>query len=142
MELSEARDTARRMIERLDSGAPPAPPEPHPRSADVLTLGALLDRYEAMRLREGRWIKMLAKTQRAAAAASQAVPRHYLPTSSQSRPARRSRRMVEAGTVIEANRLLGALGPVLRWAAEEDLIPANFVAGDPSHASEASATAS
>ena len=35
--------------------------------------------------------------------------------------------MVEADTVIAANRMLGYLGPVLRWAAQEDLIPANFV---------------
>ena len=28
---------------------------------------------------------------------------------------------------MQANRLLGYLGPVLRWAAQEDLIPTNFV---------------
>ena len=35
--------------------------------------------------------------------------------------------MVEADTIATANRMLGHLGPVLRWAAEEDLIPVNFV---------------
>ena len=36
-------------------------------------------------------------------------------------------RIVERGALIAANRLLGYLGPVLRWAAQEDLIPTNFV---------------
>ena len=127
MELKEARENARRMIERLDSGAPPAPPEAHPRSAGALTLGALLDTYEVMRLREGRRIKALAKTQRA-------LRRHLkpylgLPADQFSKADLRSVRdtMIEAGTVIEANRLLGALSPVMRWAAEEDLVPVNFV---------------
>ena len=34
--------------------------------------------------------------------------------------------LVEAGTLATANRMLAAIGPVLRWAAEEDLIDANF----------------
>ena len=29
--------------------------------------------------------------------------------------------------MIAGNRMLGYLGPVLRWAAQEDLIPVNFV---------------
>ena len=35
--------------------------------------------------------------------------------------------IVERGALMQANRLLGYLGPVLRWAAQEDLIPTNFV---------------
>ena len=35
--------------------------------------------------------------------------------------------MTKADNVIAANRMLGYLGPVLRWAAQEDLIPVNFV---------------
>ena len=49
MELGEAREAGRKLIERVDSGAPAAEPAPHPRSAIALTLGALLDRYEEMR---------------------------------------------------------------------------------------------
>jgi integrase len=127
MELGEARDAARRVIERAEKGVPIDDPVPHPRSPDVLTLGGLLDRYEAMRLREGRRIKVLAKTQRA-------LRRHLkpylsLPADQFSKADLRAVRdaMVEAGTVIEANRLLEALGPAMRWAAEEDLIPVNFV---------------
>ena len=59
MELAEARDAARRVIERADRGLPAEAPAPHPRSADVLTLGDLFDRYEALRIREGRKIKTL-----------------------------------------------------------------------------------
>lgn len=127
LELGEARDAARRLIERADKGVPIDAPVPHPRSSNTLTLGALLDRYEAMRLREGRRIKVLAKTQRA-------LRRHLkpylsLPAGQFSKADLRAVRdtMVEAGTAIEANRLLEALGPALRWAAEEDLIPVNFV---------------
>jgi integrase len=34
--------------------------------------------------------------------------------------------VAERGATVQANRLLGYAGPVLRWAAEEDLIPFNF----------------
>ena len=35
--------------------------------------------------------------------------------------------LIDAGTITAVNRLLASLGPVLRWAAEEDLISVNFV---------------
>ena len=127
MELKDAREAGGDLIMRVDSGAPPAPPEEHPRSSNTLTLGALLDRYEATRIREGHRIKSLPKTQRA-------LRRHLkpylgLPADQFSKADLRAVRdtMVEDGTVIEANRLLGALGPAMRWAAEEDLVPVNFV---------------
>jgi hypothetical protein len=62
MDLGEARSSARTMIERVDSGATPLPPEPHPRAS--LTLGSLLDNYEKMRIREGQRIKSLPKAMR------------------------------------------------------------------------------
>ena len=34
--------------------------------------------------------------------------------------------VAERGKTVQANRLLGYVGPVLRWAAQEDLIPVNF----------------
>ena len=34
--------------------------------------------------------------------------------------------MVERDAMLAGNRLLQRLGPVLKWAAQEDLIPANF----------------
>jgi len=92
-----------------------------------LTLGALLDRYEALRAREGQRTRSLPKAMR--------LLRHHLrpylslPAEQFSKADLRASRdaMVEAGTVIAANRLLGYLGPILRWAAQEDLISMNFV---------------
>ena len=65
----------------------------------------------------------------AAGAAAPSQPYLSLPAAQFSKADLRAVRdtLVEAGTVIEANRLLEALGPAMRWAAEEDLIPVNFV---------------
>ena len=57
MSLAEARTAASRLIERFEGGAAPPPPPVHPRSA--LTLGALIDRYEVLRRKEGHRIKYL-----------------------------------------------------------------------------------
>ena len=80
LELREARDEARLMIEMADRGLPirsvpppqlmaelvdrglpirSTPPAPHPRSSHVLTLGDLFDRYEALRKKEGNKIRTL-----------------------------------------------------------------------------------
>jgi len=127
MPLADARDNARKMIERLDSGAPPAPPEAHPRSADAVTLAALLERYEAMRIREGHRIKALPKAMRAMRL--HLKPYLGLPADQFSKADLRDVRdaLIDAGTITAVNRLLASLGPVLRWAAEEDLISVNFV---------------
>ena len=124
--LAEAREAARSHALRIESGAPPSPPSPHPRSAAVLTLGGLIDRYEAMRLRERARVKSLP-------AAMVTVRRFLKPwldapaaqfTKSDLRAARSA--VAERGKTIQANRLLGYVGPLLRWAAQEDLIPVNF----------------
>ena len=36
-------------------------------------------------------------------------------------------KLIDAGTAIAANRTLASLGPVMRWASEEDLIETNIV---------------
>lgn len=127
MPLADAREAARSMVERIDSGAAPVPLAPHPRSPDALTLGSLLDRYETIRLREGQRIKSLPKQMR--------LLRHHLRpylglradqfSKADLRAVRND--LVEAGTMATANRMLATLGPALRWAAEEDLIESNFV---------------
>src|SRR5262249_16950782 len=62
LSLADARTPAGKLIERMEAGAAPLPPAVHPRSA--LTLGALIDRYEALRQREGHRIKQLACSMR------------------------------------------------------------------------------
>jgi integrase len=126
MPLAEARVAARSMIERIDSGASPEPSAPHPRSPDALTLGALLDRYEAMRIREGQKIRTLAKSMRLLR--HQLRPYLGLPAAQFSKADLRNARnaLVEAGTIATANRMLATIGPALRWASEEDLVPVNF----------------
>jgi integrase len=124
--LTEARDAARNLVERLDSGTPPAPPPQHPRSAATLTLGGLIDRYEKMRERERTRIKTLP--------AAMTVLRRCLkpwldlPAAQFTKADLRAARDIVADrdAIVQANRLLGYVGPVLRWAAEEDLIPFNF----------------
>jgi integrase len=124
--LIEARDAARNLVERLDCGAPPAPAPQHPRSAATLTLGGLIDRYEKMRERERTRVKTLP--------AAMAVLRRCLkpwldlPADKFTKTDLRTARNIIADrdATVQANRLLGYAGPVLRWAAEEDLIPVNF----------------
>jgi integrase len=125
MSLADAREAARRLITRLDSGAPAEVPAPHPRATAGLTLGGLLDRYEAMRLREGQRIKTLAKSMRVLR--QHLKPYLGLPATEFSKNDLRSVRDGMAGTTAAANRLLASLSPALKWASEEDLIAVNFV---------------
>jgi integrase len=126
--LADARTKAGELVKRLDAGAPPsAPPPVHPRSPDALTLGALIDRYEALRTREGTRTKTLPIAMR--------TLRHGLksylgiPAAEFSKADLRAARdaIADRDALIQANRLLSYLGPVLKWAAQEDLVPHNFV---------------
>jgi integrase len=125
LSLADARAAAGRLLERVESGAAPLPPPVHPRSA--LSLSGLIDKYEDLRLREGHRIKQLAPSMRALRGGLA----NYLnlPAAQFSKADLRAARdaIADRGTLIAANRLLGYLGPVFRWAAQEDLIPTNFV---------------
>jgi integrase len=125
LSLADARTAAGKLLERVEAGATPLPPPVHPRSA--LTLGALIDRYEALRHREGHRIKQLAPSMRALRVGLADYLR--LPATQFSKADLRAARdaIADRGTLIAANRLLGYLGPVFKWAAQEDLIPTNFV---------------
>jgi integrase len=127
MELSEARDAGRKLIDRADRGIPVEAHAQHPRSADALTLGGLLDRYETLRTREGQRTKSLPEAMRMLR--RNLKPYLALPAGQFSKADLRAARdaMVEADIVIAGNRMLGYLGPIMRWAAQEDLIPTNFV---------------
>ena len=120
---------ARRPVGRSSAptaGLPTEAPAPHPRSAEVLTLGDLFDKYETLRKREGRKIKTLDEAMRLLR--RNLAPYLPLPADQFSKADLRAARdaMVEADAMIAGNRLLQRLGPVLKWAAQEDLIPANF----------------
>ncbi|MGQ2185279.1 tyrosine-type recombinase/integrase [Bradyrhizobium barranii] len=80
-----------------------------------------------MRKREGHRIKALPKAMRGMR--GHLKPYLELPATDFSKADLRDvrDRMIEADTLTAINRLLASLGPVLRWAAEEDLIPVNFV---------------
>ena len=115
------------MIERADRGLPAETPAPHPRSADVLTLGDLFDDYEKLRKREGHKIKTLDEAMRLLR--FNLAPYLSMPADQFSKADLRAARdaMVERDALLAGNRLLQRLGPVLRWAEQEELIPANFM---------------
>ena len=125
--LAEAREACRKASERIDGGVMPAAPSPHPRSADALTLGSLLDRYEAMRVREGQRIKALPKAMRQLRL--HLKPWLGLPAGEFTKADLRAMRdkLIDAGTATAANLTLASLGPVMRWASEEDLIRTKIV---------------
>jgi hypothetical protein len=127
MGLAEARKAAREASERIDSGGTPAPSAPHPRSSSVLTLGKLFDHYEALRRREGKKIKTLDEAMRLVRRCL--APYLAVPADKFSKADLRAARdaMVDDGATFAGNRMLGYLGPVMRWAAQEDLVPANFM---------------
>ena len=127
MGLQQARKSGRDLLARLESGAPAPAPASHPRAASALTLGALVDRYEKLRLREGHRTKTLTEAMRMLRV--ELKPWLGLPVAGFSKADLRAARdaIVQRGALIAANRLLGYLGPVLRWAAQEDLVPTNFV---------------
>src|ERR1700730_2211291 len=57
--LAEGRGARRQASERIDGGVMALAPAPHPRSANALSLGSLIDRYEALRVKEAERTKAL-----------------------------------------------------------------------------------
>ena len=125
--LAEAREAARKASERIDNGVMPAAPAPHPRSAAALTLETLIDRYEALRTKEGARIKALPEAM--ASLRRNLKPWLSHPADQFSKADLRAARdgADKSSGMIAANRFLAYLGPVMRWAAQEDLVPVNFV---------------
>ncbi len=125
--LSQARQLAREAALRIDSGAAPLVARPHPRSSSALSLGALLDRYEAMRLRDGKRIKTLRKVMMSVR--KELAPYAGLPASAFGKADVRAIRdgMLARGAAVQWNRVRSALRVFLQWAVEEDFIEANPV---------------
>lgn len=118
-----ARERAREALSRFERGAPAPAPVPHPRSA--LTLGALLDRYESTRLREGPRTKSLPQAMRMLRGGLFAYLN--LPAASFTKADVRAARdaLTERGLTRQPAKLVAALGTALQWAAHEDLIEHN-----------------
>ena len=118
---------AREAALRIDSGTAPFLARPHPRSTNALSLGALLDRFEAMRLQDGRRNKTLRK--RLMAVRKELAPYAGLPASAFGKTDVRAIRdaMLARGAAVQWNRVRSTLRVFLQWAVEEDLIEANPV---------------
>ena len=129
VELADAREAARNLIERLEKGAPPSPPPPHPRSASAFTLGGLIDRYERMRQKERTRIKTLPEAMRTLRRCLE--PWLDLPAAAFTKADLRAARdaVAERGALMQANRLLAYTGPVGRRGGPD---PGQFRAGHPS----------
>jgi integrase len=127
MELAAAREAARKLIDRADKGVPIEVSAPHPRSSDALTLGALIDRYEALRIREGQRTKSLPEAMRSLRRNLKSYL--SLPAGEFTKADLRAARdgADKRSGRIAANRFLAYLGPLMRWASMEDLVPVNFV---------------
>src|SRR5262249_16181069 len=104
LSLADARTAAGKLLQRMEAGGAPTPPPVHPRSA--LTVGALIDRYETLRQREGHRIKQLARSMRALRTGLADYLK--LPAAQFGKHDLRAARdaIAERGTHIAANRLL------------------------------------
>lgn len=126
MGLADARTAADEIIKRVEVGQP-AQPEPviHPQSSSALTVGKLIDKYEAMKTKEGVRIKKLPlamRTVRNGLTAYLTTPLNQF-TKADLRVARDA---IFDRAPIQANRFMAYFGPVMRWAAQEDYIEHNF----------------
>jgi integrase len=137
MSLAAAREAARKLIERVEAGAPIPPPAAHPRAA--LTLGTLIDNYEKLRIKEGTRIKALPDAM--ASLRRNLKPWLATPAAQFTKADLRAARdgADKQSGMIAANRFLAYLGPVMKWASQEDMVPVNFV-GDVRRAPETKRT--
>ena len=125
MSLAAAREAARKLIERVEAGAPIPPAATHPRAA--LTIGGLIDSYEKLRIKEGVRIKALPGAM--ASLRRNLGPWLATPAAQFTKADLRAARdgADKRSGMIAANRFLAYFGPLMKWAAQEDMVPHNFV---------------
>ena len=125
MSLAAAREAARKLIERVEAGAPIPPAATHPRAA--LTIGGLIDNYEKLRIKEGARIKALPEAM--ASLRRNLGPWLATPAAQFTKADLRAARdgADKRSGMIAANRFLAYFGPLMKWAAQEDMVPHNFV---------------
>ena len=139
MGLADARKAAGTLAERIEAGAPPEPPAPHPRAA-VLTLGGLIDRYERHRRRKGgRGMKSLdeaLRTVRRGLADYLKLPAVQFSKAD----LRAARDVIAARAPTAANRFQAYLGPGARLG-RLPRISSRTISAAPSSASDARSSA-
>ena len=128
MGLAEARETAAALLKRVEAGlaAPAVQKIIHPQSPDALTLGKLIDKYEAMRRMKGGRIKRLDAALRTVRNGL-ADYLNYRSLNFRKPICALRATAIAKRAPLQANRFLAYLGPVMKWAAAEDHVPVNFV---------------
>jgi integrase len=124
--IREARDKAREILERFEAGVPLHITTPAPQ-ADTLTVRDLLEKYRNWRATEGTRTKSLDEGLKHIRRGLD--PYLNLPVTNLAKADVRAARdsFIERGSVVSGNRFLAYLGPVMRWAAQEDIIDHNFI---------------
>ena len=141
MELAEAREAARKLIDRADKGVPIEVSAPHPRCVACAHLGALFDRYEALRTGKAsgsrRWPR------RCGCCGEISNPICRCPPTSSARPICAAARdaMVEAEHVIAAQPHAAAARAGDEMGGAGGFDPDQFRSGHPPGAGERSAAA-
>jgi integrase len=127
MTLLAAREAAKQVMERVETGAPAVvAPVVHPRKE--LSLADLIDRYEALRIKEGADASN--RTFLGGFRAIRSGLKDHLNTPAKAftkADLRSARDKIAERAPYMANRFLAYLGPVLKWAAQEDIISHNPV---------------
>ncbi len=125
MGLADARDSARKRLERAEAGVPIEEKPSHPKQGGK-TVADIIDAYEKLRIKEGGRTKTLDHALTSVRSGLKDYLR--LPATQFSKAdLRAARDEIAERAPIMANRFLAYLGPIWRWAAGEDLVPMNFV---------------
>ena len=124
--LADAREAARKLAERVETGAPIEPPPAHPRSA-ALSMGDSRQ-VRTISARQGR-ARHRNRLADAHAGMSARCLKDYLamPAAAFGKNELRAARDAVAETApVSSNRFMAYVSPILGWAAQEDLIPVDF----------------
>ncbi|MGG7580639.1 tyrosine-type recombinase/integrase [Rhizobium sp. Nf11,1] len=126
MGLADAREAARNRLDRVEAGVPAEEKAAHPKQAGM-TLEQLFDKYEKARMKKaGKGMKTLPEAMRAV----RRILADYLklPAKDFSKGDLRKVRDEVAKTAPQmSDRFMSYLGTIMKWAAQEDHIPMNFV---------------
>lgn len=133
--LAAARDKAREILARVEAGVAAMPAEAkviHPKNA--ATLGDVIDGYEKFRIAKAaggdpRWLRGMKTLPEAMRSCRQNLADYLkMPAKSFTKDhLRTARDTVAARAPHMSDRFMSYLGPVMKWAAQEDKVDHNFV---------------